>query len=358
MPAICEKCQGVFKTQYYLDRHKNKKLPCAPEEKKKRNIENTMCPHCKHVYTKPCVLRDHLPKCHLKPYQTETEELKQIILKLSDKLTETTLLSKEQITKLENKIDKLTTANNTINIQNIQNIQNNMIIVPFGKEDLSFLTLKDYTKIFNKGCYSIPEIVKLIHCNENKPEFMNVYIKNFKDEYMFTFDGKDWDIEKKDVVLNNMIENKKNLLESKFDDMQNDLPQYAITMFKKFLERSDDDEVIANIKDELKNMFYKNRNNVIKTTKTQKKPNKTICDTLDNINISNDIINDDDYICEINLIALSNESREKKPTKKLSKVKNTNISTNNNIIVNVDDYICETNLFLKSIKNKPKVLFK
>jgi hypothetical protein len=113
---------------------------------------------------------------------------------------------------------------------------------------------------------------------------MNVYIKNFKDDYMFTFDGKDWDIEKKDVVLNNMIENKKNFLESKFDDVQGSLPQYAITMFKKFLERSDDNEVIDNIKDEMKNMFYKNRNHVIKNVATTqerlKKNKKTIENNL------------------------------------------------------------------------------
>jgi hypothetical protein len=205
--------------------------------------------------------------------------------------------------------------NITTNV-NIQNIQNNMIVIPFGKEDLSFLTLKDYKKIFKKGCYSIPEIIRLIHCNDDKPEYMNVYIKNFKDEYMFTFDGKDWDIEKKDVILNNMIENNKNLLESKFDDMQNELPQYAITMFKKFLERSDDDEVINNIKDELKNMFYKNRNHVIKNIKILKntkkiKEMKEITNgtvTLEDVNTHTNINNG---------LMIKNENNEKKPKKKV-----------------------------------------
>jgi hypothetical protein len=232
-------------------------------------------------------------------------------------------------------------------VNNTINVQQNIIVTPFGKEDLSFLTLKDYTKIFNKGCYSIPEIVKLIHCNEDKPEFMNVYIKNFKDEYMFTFDGKDWDIEKKDDVLNNMIENKKNLLESKFDDMQDSLPQYAINMFKKFLERSDNNEVKNSIKDELKNMFYKNRNCVSKF----KKPKiKQILDKPVDITII--VADDNDYICETNLIALSNENKktssknsiEKKPTKKILNNIFNNISNSNFIIDEYDDYICETNL--------------
>jgi hypothetical protein len=128
---------------------------------------------------------------------------------------------------------------------------------------------------------------------------------------MFTFDGSDWDIEKKDDVLNNMIENKKNLLESKFDDMQSELPKYAITMFKKFLERSDNDEVKNSIKDELKNMFYKNRNHVINTTKTIKKPRKKICNGEDNT-IAYCVDDDDDYICETNMIAIANKNKLKK----------------------------------------------
>jgi hypothetical protein len=121
----------VFKTQFYLDRHKNKKLPCAPEEKAQRNAENCTCPHCNHTYTKPCVLRDHLPKCPMKPYQeTEIDKLKQIILQLSDKLTETTLFSNQHIEKLENKIDKLMYANNKTSI-------------PFGEEKNSLID-KDY----------------------------------------------------------------------------------------------------------------------------------------------------------------------------------------------------------------------
>jgi hypothetical protein len=304
MVIICEKCGDCFKSLCYYNRNKNKKFPCVVEERDKLDIENRTCLHCKHVFGEPYMLRDHLLICKHIPL-SEADELKQLILKLTEtnnqqinQLKEINNQQFEELKKTINKQQKIIN-NNTINVQQ------NIIVTPFGKEDLSFLTLKDYTKIFNKGCYSIPEIVKLIHCNEDKPEFMNVYIKNFKDEYMFTFDGKDWDIEKKDDVLNNMIENKKNLLESKFDDMQDSLPQYAINMFKKFLERSDNNEVKNSIKDELKNMFYKNRNCVSKF----KKPKiKQIHDKPVDITI---IANDDnDYICETNLIALSNESKK------------------------------------------------
>jgi hypothetical protein len=267
----CEKCGENFTSLCYYKRHINRKTSCVKEEYDQQKKEERMCPYCTEEYARLYTLKIHMQKCKKKP--SETEELKQIIAKLNEKMDKQYDELKDMKSKMSNPV-----INNTINLQQ------NITITPYGKEDLTFLTLKDYAKIFKKGCYSIPEIIRLIHCNEDKPEYMNVYIKNFKDDYMFTFDGKDWDIEKKDVVLNNMIENKKNFLESKFDDVQGSLPQYAITMFKKFLERSDDNEVIDNIKDEMKNMFYKNRNHVIKNVATTqerlKKNKKTIENNL------------------------------------------------------------------------------
>jgi hypothetical protein len=73
-----------------------------------------------------------------------------------------------------------------------------------------------------------------------------------------------------------MLESKKYLLESKFEDFQEELPKYAVDMFHKFLERSEDNEVINNIKDEMKNMFYKNRKHIIKNAKNISNTKKKI----------------------------------------------------------------------------------
>jgi hypothetical protein len=288
----CEKCKESFPSLYYYNRHINRKTPCIKEEYDQQKKDEKTCEWCCEEYSRPYTLKIHMAKCKKRP--SETDELKQIIAKLNDKMDK----QYEELKDMKSKISG-TIINNTTN-----NIQQNITITPYGKEDLSYLTLKDYTRIFRKGCYSIPEILKLIHCNENKPEYMNVYIKNFKDEYMFTFDGKDWDIGEKDIILRKMIESKKYLLESKFDDVQDKLPQYAITMFKKFLERSEDNEVINNIKDEMKNMFYKNRNHVIKnvTTAHKRSSKKTIEDKK---NLT-ETQNDDLVIINV----------EKKPTKK------------------------------------------
>jgi uncharacterized C2H2 Zn-finger protein len=301
MTFMCAKCDAVFKSNCDLTRHLNKKIPCGNEEKEAYKLAKRTCEYCEVLYADVQSVGKHMKICPLRP--SETDELKNIIAQLSKQLN-------DKLNKQDDKLNNLSeqmkeTKSITIN----NNIQNNIIITAFGQEDLSFLTLKDFKKILRKGCYSVPELLKLIHCNDDRPEYRNVYINNYKDEYMFTFDGKDWGIERKDDVFANMIENKKNFLESKMNDMQGELPQYAITMFQKFLEQSDNDEVIANIKDELKNMFYKNRNHVVKSVKPIKiaktKPPKqiTCTENIDTNTITNKPVH----------------SNEKKPRHKLIK---------------------------------------
>jgi CRISPR/Cas system CMR-associated protein Cmr1 (group 7 of RAMP superfamily) len=68
------------------------------------------------------------------------------------------------------------------------------------------------------------------------------------------------------------------------------------------------------------------------------------------------VVLDDDYICETNLIALSNENKEKKPVRTNRKM-NKIIKVNNDNFITIDenDYICETNLFtLSNKKSKPQ----
>ena len=261
MKYICEKCNKEFNQKSNYDRHINRKKSCVSEEKTLQDIHNTTCEFCSHVFSQLSALKKHKNICKEKP--TEMEELKTIMIQMKEIMDQ----QSQELKEIKNKPTNITN-NNTY-------IQHNTINVrAYGNEDLSHLTIDDYAKIFNKGCFAIPEIAKYIYCNDEKPENRNIYIKNYKDEYILTFDGTDWNIERKDDILNNMIENKKNFLESKYDDYRKELPKRAVILFQKFLNRSDNNEVINNIKDELKNEFYKNRHHVEKKPNKKKKTNK------------------------------------------------------------------------------------
>ena len=260
MKYKCEKCGMCFDQKSNYTRHMTKKFSCVKEEKEFLNLQDRTCKYCGKTFLyKYCTTR-HLTTCKFRK-NNETDELKQMIILLNNKIDN--LHNKQNVTNnIQNNIHN--------NIQN--NIQQNIIVNAYGKEDMSHITSDDYKNIIKKGCYAIPELMKYVHCNDKKPENRNIYIKNYKDDYILTFDGYEWNIEKKDDIFGNIIENKKNFLETKYDDYYNELSKPAKSTFKKFLERSDNNEVINNIKDELRNEFYKNRKHVNKNI--VKKPTK------------------------------------------------------------------------------------
>jgi archaellum component FlaF (FlaF/FlaG flagellin family) len=93
----------------------------------------------------------------------------------------------KKISKLETKMVQNNT-NNTINNNNSNNNNINIKVVAFGKEDKDVLTDNEIFKILKRGFYSVPELIKAIHFNKDKPENHNVYISNMRDKYVMVFD--------------------------------------------------------------------------------------------------------------------------------------------------------------------------
>jgi hypothetical protein len=124
------------------DKHMNRKTPCVLEEKEKYDLDKKSCKYCPKILSTVYSCQNHMATCKYKP--SEVEQLKQIIIEMNAQMN-------EKMNIMSDKIDKVDKPNIT-NVTNIQNNNvNNIIVVPFGKEDLSYLTLKDYKKIFNKG---------------------------------------------------------------------------------------------------------------------------------------------------------------------------------------------------------------
>jgi len=249
MKYCCEKCQKEFLQKSNYLTHINRKKSCISEEYEQEKISKKTCEYCFEIFSSPQSTKTHMNTCTKKP--SKEDQLAQIIAQLNNKIDE-----------LSKKIDKPNVTNITNN--NITNNNNTLvqIIVPYGEEDLSFLTVSDYKRIFKKGCFSIPELINTVHCNEAHPECMNIYIKNLKDDYILIHDGNEWMIKEKSVIFDNIIMKKKIFLEDKFDDYYNHLSFVEKQVFKKFLERYDIDEVINNIKLELKMMLYNNRKQI------------------------------------------------------------------------------------------------
>ena len=258
MKYICEKCNKIFSRKSSYDYHVNRKISCIKEENEERNIQRRTCPKCNKILSSVCAMKTHLKTCKKQP--TEVEELKKIILEMNEKLS-----------KIENKPTTIINNNNCNNNNSTINIQQN-IVLPYGKENLDHLTDKDFRRIFTKGCYAVAELIKTVHCDKNKPQNMNIFIKNLANEYLFVYNGQEWDVKEKDDIIHTMIENKKYLLECKYEDDYENLSQYEKYIFNKYLEKSEKDEVQNNIKKEIKMTLYNNRKNIHKPKNN--KPNK------------------------------------------------------------------------------------
>jgi Zinc finger, C2H2 type len=259
----CLYCDKLFTRKDNLGRHMTHFCKNKTEDNTismiEENKENAYkCNYCDYIFTRKDSLKKHiLSRCKIKKDQDNLKE--QLFNEL---ITEINNLKKE--IKLIRQQKNPTNINHG-NINNgsiINHITNNIINIKlnaFGKEDRSHITNEDYKRIINKGFKSIPELIKLIHFDENKPENQNIYISNMRDNYVMIYDGKKWVLGNKKDTIHQLYMEKKDILVDKYDELINELPEYAITKFNRFLHTQTDDKIANQIKDELKLMLYNNK---------------------------------------------------------------------------------------------------
>ena len=118
----------------------------------------------------------------------------------------------QEIEELKEQVDKLKMS---------QHITNNINVIAYNKNpDLSHLTNNDYLKIMNRGFNSVPKLIEAIHYNPNKPENQNVYIPNIKNNYAMVWNGNKWDLNHQDEIIEDMYDEKSNLLIEKLEEFE------------------------------------------------------------------------------------------------------------------------------------------
>ena len=137
----------------------------------------------------------------------ELEKQNKLLMDKIDKLInikETSNLTKPvKTSKITNNNQKITT--NTSNTQNnnqkittnTSNTQNNIVMVNFGKEDLSIIDEKQFIdRVIKKPAISgvkIPdEVLKIIHFNPQYPQLSNIYISDINREKCMVYEDGEW----------------------------------------------------------------------------------------------------------------------------------------------------------------------
>lgn len=135
-----------------------------------------------------------------------------------------------RILQLEEKVKQLASMQNhqgpiTIqNITNVQNnaIQNNKIINAFGKEDLSHITSCFLDRCVKRTNQGLVELLDQLHFGGDGRN-RNVRITNRKIPLAEYNDGHGWRFDKKERVLNRMLDKGQDILQEHFDEHQNDI---------------------------------------------------------------------------------------------------------------------------------------
>jgi hypothetical protein len=225
------------------------------------------CKYCDKNYSTSSNLSKHYKKCKEKMKTDEANfHMKELVKLLNDK--------DEKISKYDLELDKKNKQIDELikkaGIQNsgtiIQNIQNNIKLLAYDKTDISDLTENDFIRCFNHNNMCVPHLVKRIHFNPKKPENHNVFISNLKSGYIMLYDGKKWNTFNRDEIVDDIFDDKHDILEQKYEEWVNIGKDYPIIYhkFRRYLDKINNDVVLKKVKDEMKFVLYNNRNIVKK----------------------------------------------------------------------------------------------
>lgn len=286
--------------QYCTRLHQNSTDP-APNDLLTQKVHQ--CTYCNNTFTRSYSLKRHMDRCKIKKQSDNDQET---LMKIINEKNEEIRALKEMYKNPNNmqvNNNSNNTTNNTVNntTNNTNNITNNTInnieiqLLAYGQEDLSHLSDHEYKKLINRGYQSVQELIKVIHFNENKPENHNVYISNMRDKYVIKFNGKQWELDNKTEIVNELYTEKKELLEEKYQELYKGLSKYAIGKFSRFLQDIEDEknqeqekinnkrkgiedkkQITTQTMDDIKKILYNKRHTPMKTRKNYEKNNSRL----------------------------------------------------------------------------------
>jgi hypothetical protein len=224
------------------------------------------CNYCDKVFNRMDNLTRHYRTCKDKKKTDEAnfhmQELVNVLNEQKERLNKYDLELEEKNKQINELIKKAGINNSTIT----QNIQNNIKLLAYDKTDISDLTEKDFIRCFNHNNMCVPHLVKRIHFNPKKPENHNVFISNLKSGHIMLYDGKQWNTFNRDEIVDDIFDDKHDILEQKIEEWVNIGKDYPIIYhkFKRYLEKINNDVVLKKVKNEMKFVLYNNRNIVKK----------------------------------------------------------------------------------------------
>ena len=244
----CPRCGYETKIKTRLTRHLNRQFACEPKlknitikeikkikkENKRKIIKSNesddskkySCPYCSKKYSRMDSLQRHIKYyCKEKSnYIKETELQKNIILKETITLLQQTW--EEKYEKEKDEIFKKVTQQVNILSQNYcHNTYNtNTINVNnFGCENIEHISQNLLTHYVNRPGLAIPNLINKIHFDPTHPENHNLKTSELNKKVVQVNENNTWVIKDRDTIIQQLIDEKSDLLQNHFNKVENNL---------------------------------------------------------------------------------------------------------------------------------------
>jgi hypothetical protein len=242
----CEKCGKTFTQKSNFETHMNRKIQCTEQ----LSVDgNNICKICNKAFQSRSGLYYHSKNELCEPHVTI--------------------------------VDKQQNIENNTNVENM-NVEGDVKVVKFGEENLSYISDDTFKKIIGRGFKSLEEFMNHVHFNKDHPENHNIYVASMKDGHVVTFDGKKWNVGIADQVLDDIIQQKSDILEDKYDEIVDKLSPMESKKFNNFINRKDDARVNLKLKRELRVQLYNNRHFAKDARKLLEEKEKIIKQKIEN----------------------------------------------------------------------------
>jgi len=215
----CDRCEKTFDHKSAFDKHNKMKRNCAL-------LGSSMCIKCGKTYKHKQSLARHKRTCN---FTSSSNNLQQNNIQNTNNI-----------------------LNNNVNVDNMK-------VVKFGNENLSYMTDDLYKQIMGRGFSAISEFIEYSHFNPKHPENHNVYIANLRNKYVVFYDGDKWMVSSRGDIMEDIIYAKSDLLFSKFRDLRHEMNQADIERFMRYINERDSDKTMDRLKNEITLQLYNNR---------------------------------------------------------------------------------------------------
>ncbi len=234
----CNYCEKEYKSISARGLHynlKHKEIYIYDKEAKKN-----CCEICNKKFSSRQLKYYHKKSCK-KPEEPILDKQQELIEE-NKKLKETVNLLLQNLNKSNQKINKQLINNGTINNNNTTN--NTINIIKFGSEDLkAIFTEKEILNILkNYKKLSLEESIKAIHCNDERPEYKNIYITNLRNDYAYTFDGDKFINVYKEAAISELVNNHCDFIEETVETYKDKIPKEAYIILQKFIDQMNDED--------------------------------------------------------------------------------------------------------------------